>query len=152
MTARSPNDSAGEHNKGSRWTANLLSEGGRNETECSEVSCAGSEWSLWLYARPPLGLPLRGRKFRALIHNPDEMNGCVGNERSVMQCNGGQLNEVGLQDTGAAVRNDAAKAKGMTAVPRNEGEPRWPTNNFFSLHNTSQACGVSAGVIFCGKE
>jgi len=33
MTARSPDDSAGEHNKGSGWTANLPSEGGRNETE-----------------------------------------------------------------------------------------------------------------------
>jgi hypothetical protein len=31
MTARSPNDSAGEHNKGSGWTANLLSEEGMNE-------------------------------------------------------------------------------------------------------------------------
>lgn len=40
MTARSPTDSAGEHNKGSGWTANLPSEGGLNETECSVVSGA----------------------------------------------------------------------------------------------------------------
>jgi hypothetical protein len=40
MTARSPDDSAGEHNKGSGWTANLPSEGGRNETEWSVVSLA----------------------------------------------------------------------------------------------------------------
>jgi hypothetical protein len=38
MTARSPDDSAGEHNKGSGWTANLPSEEGRNETEWSVVS------------------------------------------------------------------------------------------------------------------
>ncbi|MBK7652056.1 MAG: hypothetical protein IPJ20_16895 [Flammeovirgaceae bacterium] len=31
-----------------------------------------------------------------------------------MECNEGRLNE-GVQDTGAAVTNDAAKAKGMTA-------------------------------------
>lgn len=43
------------------------------------------------------------------------MNVCVVSERSAMQCNGGRLNEVGLQDTVAAVRNDVAKAKGMTA-------------------------------------
>lgn len=48
-------------------------------------------------------------------NNPNVMNVRVGNERSAMQCNVGRLNEVGLQDTGAAVRNDAAKAKGMTA-------------------------------------
>ncbi|MBS1682207.1 MAG: hypothetical protein JST48_10890 [Bacteroidetes bacterium] len=33
MTARSPDDSAGEHNKGSRWTASVPTEGGSNETE-----------------------------------------------------------------------------------------------------------------------
>ena len=43
------------------------------------------------------------------------MNVRMVSERSAMQCNEGRLNEVGLQDTGAAVRNDAAKAKGMTA-------------------------------------
>lgn len=86
------------------------------------MSCAGSEWSLWLYALPGV-----------FANNPNEKNVCVWNERSVMQCNGGRLNEVGLQDTGAAVRNDAAKAKGMTAVPRNEGEPRWPTT-YFSVY------------------
>jgi hypothetical protein len=42
MTARSPDDSAGEHNNGSGWTANLPSKGGRNETECSEVSLANA--------------------------------------------------------------------------------------------------------------
>jgi hypothetical protein len=40
MTARSPNDSAGEHNKGSGWTASLLSEGGRNETKWSGMNLA----------------------------------------------------------------------------------------------------------------
>ncbi len=40
MTGRSPDDSAGEHNKGSRWTASLLTEGGSNETECSGMSLA----------------------------------------------------------------------------------------------------------------
>lgn len=34
-------------------------------------------------------------------YNPNETNMCVGNERSVMQCNGGRLNEVGLKDTGS---------------------------------------------------
>jgi hypothetical protein len=40
MTARSPDDSAGEHNKGSRWTASLPSEGGMNGTQCSGMSFA----------------------------------------------------------------------------------------------------------------
>ena len=40
MTACSPDDSAGEHNNGSGWTANLPSERGRNETEWSVVSLA----------------------------------------------------------------------------------------------------------------
>lgn len=104
MTARSPDDSAGEHNKGSGWTANLLSEGGRNETECSVVSVALEVNGVCGYMR-----------CRCVANNPNEVNMCVGNERSVMKCNGGRLNEVGLQDTGAAVRNDAANAKGMTA-------------------------------------
>jgi len=59
---------------------------------------------LWLSALPSV-----------FANNPNEMNVRSRNKRSVMQCNGGRLNKVGLQDTGAAVRNDAAKAKGMTA-------------------------------------
>lgn len=52
--------------------------------------CAESEWSLWLYALPGV-----------FANNPNEKNVRGRNERSVIQCNGGQLNEVGLQDTGS---------------------------------------------------
>lgn len=53
MTARSPDDSAGEHNNGSGWTANLPSEGGSNETEWSEVSLCVAVNEVCGYVRGP---------------------------------------------------------------------------------------------------
>lgn len=56
----------------------------------------------------------------AKLNNPNETNlgGCV---RNGMKRHGGRLNEVCLQDTGAAVTNAAAKAKDMTAEPEARG-------------------------------
>jgi hypothetical protein len=56
-----------------------------------------------------------------------------------------------MQDTGAAVTNDAAKAKGMTAC--SAAKPL--AEQLVLLEGWvegSAARTVSAGVIFCGKE
>ena len=60
-----------------------------------------------------------------------------------------------MQDTGAAVTNDAAKAKGMTAwTPRLAGETFRRTVGAACANECVIAAArtVSAGVIFCGKE
>jgi hypothetical protein len=78
------------------------------------------------------------------------MNVCVVSERSAMQCNEGRLNEVGLQDTGAAVRNDAAKAKRHDSMERSETVRRTVGAAYACGCGFAAARTVSAGVSFCG--
>jgi hypothetical protein len=43
------------------------------------------------------------------------MSSALEGERNIVKWNEGRMDEVWLQDTGAAMTNDVAKAKGMTA-------------------------------------
>ncbi len=57
-----------------------------------------------------------------------------------------------MQDTGAAVTNDAAKAKGMTAWTPARRPGRTVGAVCTDEGAIATALTVSAGVIFCGKE